>query len=194
MIKSLISLLINVIDPRKEKSVCGKRVWDLIFKLKKNSIVQNLVSWGIFLVVPYVLFNFMDSIGIKETAAELQPQVVAIHELNTQESLDKQLDVIWRTPQNYHLMKQLASYANRDNILEYYSKQLEKNGWKSEGMSEFYGYENGYKDKVLLSQTYTWAKGKYKFEIIFDLEDLGTKENYTEDGRLEYYINVKPVS
>ena len=47
---------------------------------------------------------------------------------------------------------------------------------------------------VLLSQTYTWAKGKYKFEIIFDLEDLGTKENYTEDGRLEYYINVKPVS
>lgn len=33
-------------------------------------------------------------------------------------------------------------------------------------MSEFYGYENGYKDKVLLSQTYTWAKGKYKFEII----------------------------
>lgn len=59
-------------------------------------------------------------------------------------------------------------------------------------MSEFYGYENGY--KVLLSQTYTWAKGKYKFEIIFDLEDLGTKENYTEDGRLEYYINVKPVS
>ena len=25
MIKSLISLLINVIDPQKEKSVCGKR-------------------------------------------------------------------------------------------------------------------------------------------------------------------------
>ena len=38
------------------------------------------------------------------------------------------------------------------------------------------------------------AVTKYKFEIIFDLEDLGTKENYTEDGRLEYYINVKPVS
>lgn len=194
MIKSLISLLINVIDPQKEKSVCGKRVWDLIFKLKKNSIVQNLVSWGIFLVVPYVLFNFMDSIGIKETAAELQPQVVAIHELNTQESLDKQLDVIWRTPQRYHLMRQFASYADRETILTYYGIELEKNGWKSEGMSEFYGYENGYKDKALLSQTYTWAKGKYKFEIIFDLEDLGTKENYTEDGRLEYYINVKPVS
>lgn len=117
MIKSLISLLINVIDPQKEKSVCGKRVWDLIFKLKKNSIVQNLVSWGIFLVVPFVLFNFMDGIGSKETAAELQPQVVAIHELNTQESLDKQLDVIWRTPKNYRLRKQFASYASRTDIL-----------------------------------------------------------------------------
>ena len=74
MIKSLISLLLCVIDPQKEKSACGKRLWDLIFKLKKNSIVKNLVSWGVFLVVPYVLFNFMDSIGTKETAAELQPQ------------------------------------------------------------------------------------------------------------------------
>lgn len=111
MIKSLISLLLCVIDPRKEKSVCGKKLWNLIFKLKRNGIVHNLVSWGIFLVVPYVLFNFMDSIGIKETAAELQPQVVAIHELNTQESLDKQLDVIWRTPQRYHLMRQFASYG-----------------------------------------------------------------------------------
>ena len=52
MIKSLISLLINVIDPQKEKSVRGKRVWDLIFKLKKNSIVQNLVTWCILLVYP----------------------------------------------------------------------------------------------------------------------------------------------
>lgn len=189
MIKSLISLLLCVIDPRKEKSVCGKRMWDLIFKLKKNSIVQNLVSWGFFLVVPYVLFNFMDSIGIKETAAELQPQVVAIHELNTQESLDKQLDVIWRTPQNYHLMKQFASYANRDNILEYYSKQLEKDGWKNEGMSEYHRHDTN----VLMSQTYTWSKNGYILEITFNLENYGTKEKYTEDGRLKYYINVEPV-
>lgn len=189
MIKLLISLLINVIDPQKEKSVCGKRGWDLIFKLKKNSIVQNLVSWGIFLVVPYVLFSFMDSIGIKETAAELQPQVVAIHELNTQESLDKQLDVIWRTPQNYHLMKQFASYANRDNILEYYSRQLEKDGWKNEGMSEYHRHDTN----VLMSQTYTWSKNGYILEITFNLENYGTKEKYTEDGRLKYYINVEPV-
>ena len=44
MIKSLISLLINVIDPQKEKSVCGKKLWNLIFKLKRNGIVYNLVS------------------------------------------------------------------------------------------------------------------------------------------------------
>ena len=190
MIKSLISLLINVIDPQKEKSVCGKRVWDLIFKLKKNSIVQNLVSWGIFLVVPYVLFNFMDSIGIKETAAELQPQVVAIHELNTQESLDKQLDVIWRTPKNYRLSKQFASYANRTDILNYYSKQLEKGGWKNEGMSEYHRHDTN----VLMSQTCTWSKNGYILEITFNLENYGTKEKYTEDGRLKYYINVEPVS
>lgn len=130
MIKSLISLLLCVIDPRKEKSVCGKKLWNLIFKLKRNGIVHNLVSWGIFLVVPYVLFNFMNGIGIKETAAELQPQVVAIHELNTQESLDKQLDVIWRTPQRYHLMRQFASYADRETILTYYGIELEKMGGK----------------------------------------------------------------
>lgn len=190
MIKSLISLLINVIDPQKEKSVCGKRVWDLIFKLKKNSIVQNLVSWGIFLVVPFVLFNFMDGIGIKETAAELQPQVVAIHELNTQESLDKQLDVIWRTPKNYRLRKQFASYASRTDILNYYRKQLEKDGWKNEGMSEYHRHDTN----VLMSQIYTWSKNGYILEITFNLENYGTKEKYTEDGRLKYYINVEPVS
>lgn len=189
MIKSLISLLLCVIDPQKEKSVCGKRVWDLIFKLKKNSIVQNLVSWGIFLVVPYVLFNFMDSIGIKETAAELQPQVVAIHELNTQESLDKQLDVIWRTPKKYRLSKQFASYASRTDILNYYSKQLEKDGWKNEGMSEYHRHDTN----VLMAQTYTWSKNGYILEITFNLENYGTKEKYTEDGRLKYYINVEPV-
>ena len=189
MIKSLISLLLCVIDPRKEKSVCGKKLWNLIFKLKKNGIVHNLVSWGIFLVVPYVLFNFMDSVGIKETAAELQPQVVAIHELNTQESLDKQLDVIWRTPQRYHLMRQFASYADRETILTYYGIELEKDGWKNEGMSEYHRHDTN----VLMSQTYTWSKNGYILEITFNLENYGTKEKYTEDGRLKYYINVEPM-
>lgn len=192
MIKSLISLLINVIDPQKEKSVCGKRVWDLIFKLKKNSIVQNLVSWGIFLVVPYVLFNFMDSIGTREIAAELQPQVAALYELDTNETLDKQLHAIWRTPKNYRLSKQFASYASRNDILNYYSKQLEKDGWKNEGMSEYHRHDTN----VLMSQTYTWSKNGYILEITFNLENYGTKEKYTEDGRLKYYINyinVEPV-
>ena len=189
MIKSLISLLINVIDPQKERSICGKKLWNLILKLKKNSIVRKLVSWGIFFIVPYVLFNFMDSIGTQETAAELQPQVVAIHELNTQKSLDTQLDVIWRTPKNYHLMKQFASYANRDNILEYYSKQLENDGWQTEGMSEYHRHDTN----VLMSQTYTWSKNGYILEITFNLDDYGTKEKYTEDGKLKYYINVEPM-
>lgn len=189
MIKSLIFLLLCVIDPRKEKSVCGKRVWDLIFKLKKNRIVQNLVSWGIFLVVPYVLFNFMDSIGIKETVAELQPQVAALYELDTNETLDKQLHAIWRTPKNYRLSKQFASYASRTDILNYYSKQLEKDGWKNEGMSEYHRHDTN----VLMSQTYTWSKNGYILEITFNLENYGTKEKHTEDGRLKYYINVEPV-
>ena len=189
MIKLLVCLFINIVDSSKPKPIYENKLWSLITKLKKHTVIRNLLSWIIFLVVPYVLFNFMDSIGIKETAAELQPQVVAIHELNTQESLDKQLDVIWRTPQNYHLMKQFASYANRDNILEYYSKQLEKDGWKNEGMSEYHRHDTN----VLMSQTYTWSKNGYILEITFNLENYGTKEKYTEDGRLKYYINVEPV-
>lgn len=107
----------------------------------------------------------MDSIGIREIAAELQPQVAALYELDTNETLDKQLHAIWRTPKNYRLSKQFASYASRTDILNYYSKQ-----------------------------SYTWSKNGYILEITFNLENYGTKEKYTEDGRLKYYINVEPVS
>lgn len=36
-------------------------------------------------------------------------------------------------------------------------------------------------------------KNGYILEITFNLENYGTKEKYTEDGRLKYYINVEPV-
>lgn len=49
-------------------------------------------------MVPFILFYFMDSIGTREIAAELQPQVAALYELDTNETLDKQLHAIWRTP------------------------------------------------------------------------------------------------
>ena len=132
----------------------------------------------------------MNRMGNKETAAELQPQVAAIRELNTQEPLATQLDVIWRTPKRYHLMSMFASDASREQILKYYSHELEKDGWENEEMSEFHQYDTN----ELLSQTYTWSKNGYNFEIIFDLVDGGTKETYTEDGKLQYYINVVPES
>lgn len=189
MIKLLVSLLVNFVDFQKGKTIHKNKLWNLIAKLKRNTVIRNLVSWGVFLIVPFILFNFMDNIGTKEILAELQPQVAAIYELDTNETLDKQLHAIWRTPKNYRLRKQFASYANRDDILEYYSRQLENDGWKNEGMSEYHRHDTN----VLMSQTYTWSKNGYILEITFNLDDNGTKEKYTEDGKLKYYINVEPM-
>lgn len=189
MIKLLVCLFINIVDSSKSKPIYENKLWSLITKLKKHTVIRNLLSWIVFLMVPFILFYFMDSIGTREIAAELQPQVAALYELDTNETLDKQLHAIWRTPKNYRLSKQFASYASRTDILNYYSKQLEKDGWKNEGMSEYHRHDTN----VLMSQTYTWSKNGYILEITFNLENYGTKEKYTEDGRLKYYINVEPV-
>lgn len=189
MIKLLVSLFINIVDSSKPKPIYENKLWSLITTLKKHTVIRNLLSWVVFLMVPFILFYFMDSFETREIASELQPQVAAIYELDTNETLDKQLHAIWRTQKNYRLRKQFASYASRTDILNYYSKQLEKDGWKNEGMSNYFRHDTN----VLMSQTYMWSKNRYLFEITFNLEDYGAKEKYTKDGRLKYYISVEPM-
>ena len=79
MIKLLVCLFINIVDSSKPKPIYENKLWNLITKLKKHTVIRNLLSWIVFLIVPFILFYFMDSIGTSEIAAELQPQVAALY-------------------------------------------------------------------------------------------------------------------
>lgn len=189
MIKLIISLLMNWIDPsQKEFGVEGK-LGNFITKLREHPRMRKLLSWILFLTIPYFLLYTMDVLGRRDAAAELQPQVASIYEIDTQEPLDKKLSVIWRTPKKYNLMKPFTSHRNRAEILQYYDTVLQENGWKYESVNEFYAYDT----HILISQDYSWIKNGCRFIVTFYWDEQGTIEKVDENGRLIYLIFVAPT-
>lgn len=189
MIRFIIFLLTNLIDPlQKELGVEGK-LGNFITKMQEHPRMRKLLSWILFLTIPYFLLYTMDVLGRRDAAAELQPQVASIYEIDTQEPLDKKLSVIWRTPKTYNLMKQFTSYRNRAEILQYYDTVLQENGWKYESVNEFYAYDT----HILISQDYSWIKDGYRFWVIFYWDEQGTIEKVDENGNLMYLIFVEPA-
>ena len=103
------------------------------------------------------------------------------------ETLDKVLQVIWRTPNNYHLMKRLESSESKESILQYYGDGLQKDGWNYDNVT----FSLNHSSNILNSIIYRWEKGEYYFEISFPMVD-GTEFERTAEGKLIYYINVCP--
>lgn len=56
MIKLLVCLFINIVDSSKPKPIYENKLWSLITKLKKHTVIRNLLSWIVFLMVPFILF------------------------------------------------------------------------------------------------------------------------------------------
>lgn len=78
-------------------------------------------------------------------------------------------------------------YASRDEIVNYYKKNLVDTGWKFTGKSENIDHSNNRK----IGESFDFRKGKYELGLYFDIQDL---ENYRIDSGkpLKYSITVHP--
>ena len=93
----------------------------------------------------------------------------------------------YRSPDVYILTKKFEVYASRDEIVNYYKKNLADTGWKFTGKSENIDHSNNRK----IGESFDFRKGKYELGLYFDIQDL---ENYRIDSGkpLKYSITVHP--
>lgn len=189
MIKKLISFIISTVENSHENQgeYIKQSYSSNCINMRGKKWIKRILSWMLFLIVPYIMLSGVNDSGREMTSRELCPQVEYIHDMENYESLGKVLNVIWRTPNNYHLMKRFVTTENKDNILRFYGDELQREGW------EYRGYINNlnYSTNTLNSITYRWEKTKYCFEITFMVaKEIQLKQ--TDDGKLIYYINVLP--
>ncbi len=189
MIKKLISFIVSTNVNRQENQ--GKHIKQLYspncINMRGKKWIKRILSWMLFLIVPYIILSGINDSGRDRTSRELCPQVKYIHDMENYESLGKVLNVIWRTPNNYHLMKQFVTTENKDSILRFYGDELHREGWEYRGCVNNFNYSTN----ALNSITYRWEKTEYCFKITFMVaNEIHMKQ--TDDGKLIYYINVLP--
>lgn len=190
MIKWIISSILSFIE---KNSGSLEKTADKVRpdSSRKDTKIKGIVKKVFLALLPFIILVAAGSgcvnIGEEKAARELCPQVASIYEMESREPLDKVLRVIWRTPNNYHLMKRLESSESKESILQYYGHGLQKDGWNYDNVT----FSLNHSSNILNSVIYRWEKGEYYFEISSLMVD-GTEFERTADGKLIYYINVCP--
>lgn len=150
-------------------------------KIKK---AKSIVFVGIIAIVLFIA-NHFESL---QPEKEIRNSVSAIGVYKEEgETIRNNLMFSYRSPDVYILTKNFEVYASRDEIVNYYKKNLVDTGWKFTGKSENIDHSNNRK----IGESFDFRKGKYELGLYFDIQDL---ENYRIDSGkpLKYSITVHP--
>ena len=79
-------------------------------------------------------------------------------------------------------------YASRDEIVNYYKKNLVDTGWKFTGKSENIDHSNNRK----IGESFNFRKGKYRLGIYFSTRDLHNYEKSNGQDPLRYSVTIYP--
>ena len=150
-------------------------------KIKK---AKSIVFVGIIAIVLFIA-NHFESL---QPEKEIRNSVSAIDVYKEEgETIRNNLMFSYRSPDVYILTKNFEVYASRDEIINYYKKNLVDTGWKFTGKSENIDHSNNRK----IGESFDFKKGKYELGLYFSIQDL---ENYRIDSGkpLKYSITVHP--
>ena len=150
-------------------------------KMKK---AKSIALVGIIAIVLFIA-NHFESL---QPEKEIRNSVSAIGVYKEEgETIRNNLMFSYRSPDVYILTKNFEVYASRDEIINYYKKNLVDTGWKFTGKSENIDHSNNRK----IGESFDFRKGKYELGLYFSIQDL---ENYRIDNGkpLKYSITVHP--
>lgn len=150
-------------------------------KMKK---AKSIALVGIIAIVLFIA-NHFEALQLEE---EIRNSVSTIGIYKEEaETIGNNLIFSYRSPDVYILTKNFEVYASRDEIINYYKKNLVDTGWKFTGKSENIDHSNNRK----IGESFDFRKGKYELGLYFDIQDL---ENYRIDSGkpLKYSITVHP--
>ena len=150
-------------------------------KIKK---AKSIVFVGIIAIMLFIANHFESLQPEKEIRNSVSAIGVYKEEAKT---IGNNLIFSYRSPDVYILTKNFEVYASRDEIVNYYKKNLVDTGWKFTGKSENIDHSNNRK----IGESFDFRKGKYELGLYFDIQDL---ENYRIDNGkpLKYSITVHP--
>lgn len=150
-------------------------------KIKK---AKSIVFVGIIAIVLFIANHFESLQPEKEIRNSVSDIGVYKEEAET---IRNNLMFLYRSPDVYILTKNFEVYASRDEIVNYYKKNLVDTGWKFTGKSENIDHSNNRK----IGESFDFRKGKYELGLYFSIQDL---ENYRIDSGkpLKYSITVHP--
>ena len=150
-------------------------------KIKKS---KSIVFVGIITIVLFIANHF----EALQPEKEIRNSVPTIGVYKKEaETIGNNLIFSYRSPDVYILTKNFEVYASRDEIVNYYKKNLVDTGWKFTGKSENIDHSNNRK----IGESFDFRKGKYELGLYFNIQDL---DNYRIDSGkpLKYSITVHP--
>ena len=150
-------------------------------KIKKS---KSIVFVGIITIVLFITNHFEALQPEKEIRNSVS--TIGVYKKEA-ETIGNNLIFSYRSPDVYILTKNLEVYASRDEIVNYYKKNLVDTGWKFTGKSENIDHSNNRK----IGESFDFRKGKYELGLYFNIQDL---DNYRIDSGkpLKYSITVHP--
>ena len=150
-------------------------------KIKKS---KSLVFVGIITIVLFIANHFEALQPEKEIRNSVS--TIGVYKKEA-ETIGNNLIFSYRSPDVYILTKNFEVYASRDEIVNYYKKNLVDTGWKFTGKSENIDHSNNRK----IGESFDFRKGKYELGLYFNIQDL---DNYRIDSGkpLKYSITVHP--
>lgn len=150
-------------------------------KIKKS---KSIVFVGIITIVLFIANHFEALQPEKEIRNSVS--TIGVYKKEA-ETIGNNLIFSYRSPDVYILTKNFEVYASRDEIVNYYKKNLVDTRWKFTGKSENIDHSNNRK----IGESFDFRKGKYELGLYFDIQDL---ENYRIDSGkpLKYSITVHP--
>lgn len=150
-------------------------------KIKKS---KSIVFVSIITIVLFIANHFEALQPEKEIRNSVS--TIGVYKKEA-ETIGNNLIFSYRSPDVYILTKNFEVYASRDEIVNYYKKNLVDTGWKFTGKSENIDHSNNRK----IGESFDFRKGKYELGLYFNIQDL---ENYRIDSGkpLKYSITVHP--
>ena len=154
----------------------------IFYKIKK---AKSIVFVGIIAIVLFIANHF----------EALQPEEEIRNSVSTigiykedAETIGNNLIFSYRSPDVYILTKNFEVYASRDEIINYYKKNLVDTGWKFTGKSENIDHSNNRK----IGESFNFRKGKYRLGIYFSTRDLHNYEKSNGQDPLRYSVTIYP--
>ena len=151
-------------------------------KMKK---AKSIALVGIIAIVLFIA-NHFEALQPEE---EIRNSVSTIGIYKEEaETIGNNLIFSYRSPDVYILTKNFEVYASRDEIINYYKKNLVDTGWKFTGKSENIDHSNNRK----IGESFNFQKGKYRLGIYFSTRDLHNYEKSNGQDPLRYSVTIYP--